>query len=120
MKHYLLLFLSTLLILFTLAQPQKPVKGFACAEKSVLKAAVNSKKIKRTCARKCLKHQTHSEQQNATNAPVDCSQQQYAVVADKYSTILFESAAMQQYMVPVQLKLPAPHLGADPDPPRIS
>ncbi|EJF11478.1 MULTISPECIES: hypothetical protein [Pontibacter] len=120
MKHTLLLLLSTILLLFTLAQPQKPVNGVACALKSELKAANLPTKLKRPCAKKCLKHQTHSEQKDSANVVIDCSQQLYAVVADKESDAYLKSAARQQLMATVQQIHPAPSLGADPDPPRFS
>jgi hypothetical protein len=120
MNHYLLLLLSAMLFLFTLAQPNKPVNGNACALKSELKAADDHKKLKRPCAKKCLKHQTHSGQKNAANVTIDCGQQFYAVMANKQSETLFKSVAGQQLMAPVQLKHHAPDLGADPDPPRFS
>ncbi|MBD1396453.1 hypothetical protein H9Q13_04695 [Pontibacter sp. JH31] len=120
MKHYLLLFLSTLLFLFTLTQPSKSVSGLACAIKNELKVADNYQKRKSPCAKKCLKHQTHSEQKSAANVTIDCGQQLYAVIADIQSKTLFKSGAGQPLITSVQDKHQDPHLGADPDPPRLS
>ncbi len=120
MNHYLLVLLSTLLFLFTLAQPQKPANGFACTLKSELKTADDHKKLKRPCAKKCLKHQTHSEQKDAANIPIDCGQQLHAIVDDRQSNTLFNSSARQQFLASAHLKHLAPNLGADPDPPRFS
>jgi hypothetical protein len=120
MKHTLLLFLSTMLLLFTLAQPNKPVNGLACALKSELKAADDHKNIKRPCAKKCLKHQTHSEQKGAANVTIDCGQQLYAVVASRQSDTLFKSGTKQQLILSVQRTYLSPNLGTDPDPPRFS
>ncbi|PVY42238.1 hypothetical protein [Pontibacter virosus] len=120
MKHTLLLLLSTMLLLFTLAQPNKSVNGFACALKSELKAADAHKKLKRPCAKKCLKHQTHSERKNAANVTIDCGQQLYAVVADAQSDLFSTSSAGQQFRSVVKLNYLSPNLGADPDPPQFS
>ncbi|PKV75156.1 hypothetical protein [Pontibacter ramchanderi] len=120
MKHTLLLLLSTLLLLFTVAQPQRPVKGIACVLKSELKATDTYKKIKRPCAKKCLKHQTHSEQNKAANVTIDCGQQLYAVVNALQADATFIFGAKQQHFLTVQRKHLSPNLGTDPDPPRFS
>ncbi|MDX5420551.1 MAG: hypothetical protein LPK07_14300 [Hymenobacteraceae bacterium] len=120
MKHYSLLFLSTLLFLFTLAQPGKQVNGLACAKKSELKAAAVYKKHKRPCAKKCLRHRTHSEQKNDANVTVDCGHQLYAVVSDTQPETPFKSGVGRQLMASAQRKHHAPDLGSDPDPPRFS
>ncbi|WP_076665926.1 hypothetical protein [Pontibacter indicus] len=120
MKHTLLLLLSTILFLFTLAQPQKPVNGFACAVKSELKAATNHQKFKRPCAKKCLKHQTHSERKGSANVTLECGQQLYAVVADGQSDANVSAAVRKQLFRSVQRKHLPPNLGTDPDPPRFS
>ncbi|WP_299986642.1 hypothetical protein [uncultured Pontibacter sp.] len=109
-----------MLFLFTLAQPNKPANGMACALKSELKAADSHKKLKRPCAKKCLKHQTHSEQKNAANVTIDCGQQLFALVHDTQSDLFSTSSVRQQFRLLSPPKLLAPSLGADPDPPRFS
>lgn len=120
MKHTLLLLLGTLLLFITMATTQKPVKWVGCALKSELKAANGDRKLKRPCARKCLKHQTHSEQKTPATVLVDCGPQLYAVVDEAHTDALFQFAAGQQPAAPVRLSYLPPTLGADPDPPRFS
>ncbi|MCP2044308.1 hypothetical protein [Pontibacter sp. HSC-36F09] len=120
MKQTLLLLLGTLLLLFTQATTQKPVSGLDCVLKSELNAATNHKKLKRPCARKCLRHQTHSERNTPATVLVDCGPQLYAVVDAAQSDLLFHPATGKQSAAPSQLRYLSPHLGADPDPPRFS
>jgi hypothetical protein len=122
MKSYLLLFFSTLLLLFTLSQPDRSLNSYACAAKSELTEADNSDKrsAKSTCARKCQKHQIHSRQQNAANVTTDCSQQFYAVVADTQQEEQHASFTASQQITPAAAgKHQSPHLETDPDPPRL-
>ena len=122
MKHYLLLFFSTLLLLFTLSQTDGRVSGFSCAGQHELRTADNADKrlVKRRCAKKCLKHQTHSEQQNGATAATDCSQQFYAVIAANGSAEFFSSGFSQPVSPSADSIHQTPSLEADPDPPRFS
>ena len=121
MKSYLLLFFSTLLLLFTLPKPDRNVSGITAVEQSILKKACSSKRqIKRTCPRKCLKHQTHPEQQNAGNVATDCSQQFYAVITEHKPNEFFSSGAPQPVTLSADKIHQTPSLEADPDPPRFS
>lgn len=122
MKGYLLLFFSTLLMLFTLSQPGTRVNSFSCMKQSQLKEAINSDKhlVKRKCAKKCLRHQTHSEQQNGVTVVVDCSQPFYAVVAETESMVGFTPASLEVGVIPADRKHLSPSLEAELDPPRFS
>ena len=122
MKHYLLLFLSTLLLLFTLSQTDGRVSGFACVKQHELRTADNADKrlVKRRCAKKCLKHQTHSEQQNGATAATDCSQQFYAIIAENKSADFFLSGIAQLATTSADRIHLTLSLEADPDPPRFS
>ena len=119
MKRYLLLFLSTLL-LFALSQAGGRVGGFACVKQQELRAGENADEpvMKRKCAKKCLKHQTHSEQQNG--AATDCSQQYYAVITEHKPAEPFYSGVPQPATPPADKTHQTPSLEADPDPPRFS
>lgn len=122
MMRYLLLFISTLLMLFTLSQPDTRVNSFSCVKQSQLKEAINSDKhlVRRKCAKKCLRHQTHSEQQNAATVVVDCSQPFYALVAETEPTFDFTPASLAVATIPADRKHLSPSLEAEPDPPRFS
>jgi hypothetical protein len=121
MKSYLLLFFSILLLLFTLPNPDRNMSRFVVTEQAVLKKTCNSKRLaKRTCAKKCLKHQTHSEQQNAANFATDCSQHLYAVVAAEQFEVSFAPFAFQPAARLTLKKHLSPHLESEPDPPRLA
>lgn len=121
MKSYLLLFFSILLLLFTLPKPDRNVSRFAGTEQAVLKKSCNSKRLaRRTCAKKCLKHQTHSEQQNATNFATDCSQHLYAVVAAEQPVTGITPVTLQSVIRFAQKKHLPPNLESEPDPPRVA
>ena len=121
MKSYLLLFFSILLLLFTLPRPDRNVSRFAGTEQAVLKKSCNSKRLaRRTCAKKCLKHQTHSEQQNAASFATDCSQQLYAVVAAEQPDAGIALVALEPVIRFAQKKHPSPILESEPDPPRVA
>lgn len=122
MKHYLLLFFSTLLLLFTLSQTDGRVSGFACVKQHELRTADNGDKrlVKRKCAKKCLKHQTHSEKQNGATAATDCSQQFFAIIAENKSSGVFLTGIAQLATPSADSIHQTPSLKADPDPPRFS
>ncbi|GAA4442716.1 hypothetical protein GCM10023188_42740 [Pontibacter saemangeumensis] len=122
MMRYLLLFISTLLMLFTLSQPGTRVNSFSCVKQTQLKEAIDSEKhlVRRKCAKKCLKHQTRSEQQNAGTVVVNCSQPFYAVVAETGPTFNFTPASLEVAAIPADRKHLSPSLEVEPDPPRFS
>ncbi|WP_187263005.1 hypothetical protein [Pontibacter beigongshangensis] len=121
MKHYLLLFLSTLLLLFMLPEPDGRLNRGSGMEQGVLKKACShQKKIKRTCARKCLQHQAHSGQHNAAGTVTDCSVPSYALVATQEQPVFLPVGLYGAGFVPPAKKYLSPHLGREPDPPRFS
>jgi hypothetical protein len=122
MKPYLLLFFSTLLMLFTLSQPGTLGYSLSCVKQSELKAATKyaGHPVKRKCAKKCLKHQTHSSQQNAATVVVDCNQQFFAVVAESEPAFDFLPSSLEVATIPADKKHLSPSLEAEPDPPRFS
>lgn len=122
MKRYLLLFFSTLLMLFALPKPDRNAISFAGVEQGELKKACTSKRPgKHTCPRKCLKHQPQQGQQHTANLATDCSQQFYAIVADnQHSKQPFIQDAAQLVAIPAVKAHQSPSLEADPDPPRFS
>ena len=120
MKTYLLLFFSTLLLLFTLPK-NGSVGGLAGTERAELKKTCSHKRLgKAACTRKCLKHQSPSGQQNAANLATDCSQQVYAIVATLPSDLLFTFPLQRATILPAPRKHLAPDLEYEPEPPRLS
>ncbi|MFD2247926.1 hypothetical protein [Pontibacter ruber] len=120
MKTYLLLLLSTLLLLFTLPKNGLVGSSLSASEQSMIrKSCQNKRLVKRTCAKKCLKHQTHSDQQNAANLATDCSQQLFAVVTPLQPRLLFSLPAQPTLMLPSIRKHLSPDLVDYPKPPRL-
>ncbi|MBC5994380.1 hypothetical protein [Pontibacter cellulosilyticus] len=120
MRTYLLLFLSILLLLFALPK-NSSLRSFA-QQAELKKACSYSKRfVKKTCARKCLKHQTHSENQNnAANLGTDCNQQVYALVSALQAEPLIYLQAKRAFKTPLVRKHLSPDLEHDPEPPRFS
>ncbi len=121
MMRYLLLFISTLLLLFTLPQPGRSVNSLTGVEKPKLTKTCNIKRnLKHTCAKKCLKHQTQQEQQRGSGTTTDCSPQLFAVLnTQQAETYLHFSAAPATIASPARTHL-SPDLETEPDPPRFS
>ncbi|WP_018477728.1 hypothetical protein [Pontibacter roseus] len=120
MKNYLLLFVSLTLLLF--ATPKNDSLRSFAQQAALKKDCTYSKRFgKKPCAKKCLKHQTHSNQQNnATGIAADCSQQVYAVVNELHSELINLLSAKQDFTLPHIRKHLSPVLEYDPKPPRIS
>ena len=120
MKSYLLLFLSTLLMLFALPK-NSSLRSFA--QQVELKEACSSSKrfAKKPCAKKCLKHQTHSENQNnAANLSTDCSQHIYAIINSLQAEPIIYLPAKRAIILPNTRKHLSPDLEHDHEPPRFS
>ena len=120
MKGYLLLFLSTMLLLFAL-----PEGGFRHSvnlmeQGQVVKKSCAMKAYKQPCARKCLKHQTHSEQRGAGTMLTDCSQPFYAILNTPQALPLFARADSHKTPLSTPRRHLAPDLANEPDPPRFS
>ncbi|MHA6247210.1 hypothetical protein ACXYMU_04680 [Pontibacter sp. CAU 1760] len=122
MKPYLLLFLSTLLLLFALPKNNSSLRGMGANGQSEISSSCSKNKIalKRTCRKKCIKHQTHSEQQSAANIVIECGQQVYAVLsASEYNISYTNQVERTRFQTNTRSHLP-PDLATDPDPPRFS
>jgi hypothetical protein len=120
MKNHLLFFISLVLLLFTLLSPNRPVKRMACAVNMELKETDGNQTAKRPCTKKCLKHQTHSEPQQAATVVVDCGQHFYAVVSDKELDKPALSIPDLKLAIPASKEHSSPFLESEPDPPRFS
>jgi hypothetical protein len=121
MKTYLLLFFSTLLLLFSI-QKSSSLPGFADFKQNfVSKSCAYSKQgLKKPCAKKCLKHQTHSESKGAANMVTDCTQQVYAVVSAQQLPSFYTLAIVQATIVTDSNQLLSPYLETEHAPPRLS
>ncbi|ARS34675.1 hypothetical protein [Pontibacter actiniarum] len=120
MKGYLLLFFSTVLLLFTLPQPGNGVLRDPGEAQSVLKKACSAKHlVKRSCRKGCLKHQTPAGRQDA-NAATDCGQQVYALVTPLHQHQLQAPLMLHKLSIPAARKHLSPNLKAEPDPPQHS
>ncbi|MBA9079068.1 hypothetical protein [Rufibacter quisquiliarum] len=123
MKSYLLLGISVLLLLFTLPNPHQAVNRWVSPETSVLREAGNHKKhtARRTCKKKCLRHQTHSSSNNSAGTLTDCSTPIYALIAALLQMPvhhLSPGAKIKGNLLAV-VYFPPP-LEREPNPPRIS
>ena len=120
MKAYLLLFLSSLFLLFTL--PKNTNLHGVLQQHALRQSCSSGKSIgKKNCARKCLKHQTHTERKGSpAGITPDCNQQTYAIlhVLQPVSTLIFpvNQGAVGAY---IRSHL-SPDLERDPEPPRLS
>lgn len=120
MKNHLLFFISLVLLLFTLLSPNRPVKRMSCAVNMELKETDGNKTAKRPCTKKCLKHQTHSEPQQAATVIVDCGQNFYAVVSDKEQDKPDFAVPATKLAILASMEHSSPFLESEPDPPRLS
>lgn len=120
MKNYLLLFVSLTLLLF--AMPKNDSMRSFAQQAALKKDCQYSKRFgKKPCAKKCLKHQTHSNQQNnAAGIASDCGQQVYAVINDLPSDSFISSTPQHYFVLPHLRKHLSPVLEYDPEPPRLS
>ncbi|WP_266206195.1 hypothetical protein [Pontibacter kalidii] len=120
MKFYLLLFISFALLLF--ATPKSGGMRSFEQQRALNKSCAYSKPSgKKPCAKKCLKHQTHSNQQdNPAGIVYDCSQQIYALVNDLQAELIISFTTKHDFMLPHIRKHLSPILEYDPQPPRLS
>lgn len=120
MINYLLLFVSFTLLLFTM--PKNSNMRSLAQQQELNKSCANSQPSgKKRCAKKCLKHQTHSNQQeNAAGIASDCSQQVYAVVNTLKSEPIISYRSEPDFILPHLRKYLSPVLEYEPEPPRLS
>ncbi|MEJ8803383.1 hypothetical protein [Pontibacter sp. H249] len=120
MRTYLLLFLSTLLLLFALPKNSN-LRSYAQQGELRKSCSYSKRFVKKPCTRKCLKHQTPSENQNnAANLATDCHQQVYALVHSLQTEPFVYPLAKRTYILPRIRKHLPPDLEHDPEPPRLS
>ncbi|TXK45838.1 hypothetical protein FVR03_11640 [Pontibacter qinzhouensis] len=120
MKYYLLLFACLTLLLFVI--PKSSGMRSSAQQPELKQGCKYGKRLgKKVCAKKCLKHQTHSKQQNNdTGIASDCSQQVYAVVNEQHSEPFISFTANRDFILPHIRKYLSPVLEYDPEPPRLS
>ncbi|WP_266205925.1 hypothetical protein [Pontibacter kalidii] len=119
MKSHLLLFLSAVLLLFTLPKSGN-LYGISGVEQSQqVKKNCAAGALKRPCTRKCLKHQTHSGQRGAGTVLTDCSQPFYALAPAPQQQPSFVAEPAQQEARLPSGKPHSPFLQIEPDPPRL-
>lgn len=120
MKSYLLLFLGTMLLLFALPKSSVSVRSIGNSEQSNLVKSCSKSKfaVKRTCQKKCIKHQTHSEQQGAANLAVECGQQVYGLLTTSEHNVLHYYTIRINYPIANSSNYLSPYLASDPDPPQ--
>lgn len=123
MKSYLLLGISVLLLLFTLPKPSATAGRWVNSEQPVLKKACDKKKptARRTCKKKCLRHQTHSSQENNTGTVPDCGPTTFAFLANSPVSLSYPILALQKTSGNwVATRYLPPPLKREPNPPRVS
>lgn len=120
MRPYLLLFISFACLLFS--TPKSSGTRSFVQQRALGKSCAYSKpSAKKSCATKCLKHQTHSSQQNnATGIASDCNQQVYALVNELQVEPIISFTKKDEFILPHLRKHLSPILEYDPEPPRLS
>ncbi|MER2996605.1 hypothetical protein [Pontibacter populi] len=120
MKTYLLLFFSTLLLLFGI-QKSSSLPGFADFKQSLVSKSCNysHQGFKKPCTKKCLKHQTHSESKSAANTVTDCTQQVYAIVSSQQLHAFYSLIIVQPAIVTNSNQHQSPYLETEHAPPRL-
>lgn len=122
MQGYLLLFVSIVFLLFGI-QRSSSLYGLADGKQGILTSSCSYSKtgLKKPCAKKCLKHQTHSIPKGAANVATDCNQQLYAVVTVPDSNKLHSFDVVRVTNVAdIHQHLSSPYLEKEHAPPRIS
>ncbi|WP_162426654.1 hypothetical protein [Pontibacter pudoricolor] len=121
MKTYLLLFVSTLFLLFGIQKSSSLPGAADFKQRFVSKSCKYSNQgFKKPCAKKCLKHQTHSEQKGAANVVTDCPQQTYGVASAQLLPAFYTLAVVQSTIVTNSNKHLSPYLETEHAPPRLS
>jgi len=119
MKGYLLLFLSTTLLLFSLPKGSM-LNGTISTEQGTVKKKCAAGVLKRPCTRKCLRHQTHSEKRETGTVLTDCSQTYIAVLNVGQQPLLLPlSSAFVSTLSSIRKPL-SPYLKIEPEPPQIA
>lgn len=121
MRSYLLLFLSTCILLFALPK-NNSIYGFAAQANQVKKSCRFTKgPFKKKCATKCIRHQSHSEKQkNATSVPTECGQQVFGIVNALHLEPVLHYPGKRTNRLPHIRSHLSPDLENDPEPPRFA
>ncbi|NDK55637.1 hypothetical protein [Pontibacter fetidus] len=121
MKSYLLLFFSTIFLLFGI-QKSSSLPGVADFKQNLVTQSCKYSKhgLKKPCSKKCLKHTSHSEQKGAATTVSDCTQQAYAIVTAQQQHTFYTSAIVRSTIVTGINKHLSPFLETEHAPPRLS
>ncbi|MER2999156.1 hypothetical protein [Pontibacter populi] len=121
MKNSLLLFLSIMLLLFGI-QKSSILPSVAEMKQVILAKSCSHTKqgFKKPCARKCIKHQSHSEPKGAATTVTDCGQQVYAVAPAGGQNSFYQPYLIRTTIVSDSRQLLSPFLETDHAPPRLS
>ncbi|WP_299759439.1 hypothetical protein [uncultured Pontibacter sp.] len=110
-----------MLLLFVLPNSGRTGSEVSGMEHGFIKKSCAAKRLaKRACVKGCLKHQTHSDNQQSTNTVTDCSQTFYAVVAQTQERSKFVTLPQRQKGSPVFTEHLPPYLKAERKPPRFT
>lgn len=121
MKNYLLLFLSSMILLFLLPKTGSYMQlGQAMGQSTVKSSCMNKQLVKRTCAKKCLKHQTHSKQQQDSNIGSDCSQHVVAIISLQANNSFCLLRQLPETGIPADSIYFSPDRTIDPEPPKLA
>lgn len=122
MRNYLFVMLALVTLLFALPKSNLTVLTRNLSSQTVQfnanKCAKSKFPLKRSCEKKCLKHQTHSEQQGKATIVFDCSQQAYAVLASANYEVLYNITLVRTFAKAGVRNHLSPDLAVEPDPPK--
>ncbi|NEM99063.1 hypothetical protein [Pontibacter burrus] len=118
MRTYLLLFLSTLFLLFAMPKNNSVLRSTQQAE--LKEAGKYCKRTGKPCPKKCLRHQTIPNQQHNEGIATDCGQQLYAIVDLSQADTLLSFTTTSDYVLPHIRKHLSPVLEHEPEPPRFA
>ena len=118
MRTYLLLFLSTLFLLFAMPKNNSMLRKTQQAE--LKEAGRHCKRTgKKPCPKKCLRHQTSPSQQHNAGIATDCSQQLYAIVDLLQADTILSFTTASDYVLPHIRRHLSPVLEHEPEPPQF-
>ncbi|PRY04989.1 hypothetical protein CLV24_1316 [Pontibacter ummariensis] len=120
MKSYFLIIFSLVFLLFNLPKLGS-VNSLNSMEQAVLMKNCGAKRlVKRTCAKKCFRHPSHSRQQDAAGVTTGCSSPMYAALFAQEQERVLSFPLWSSVTLATPQKYLSPHLKTDPDPPRFS
>ncbi|AKQ45530.1 hypothetical protein TH63_07540 [Rufibacter radiotolerans] len=91
MKHYLILFMGTLLLLFAFPKSSRGLVAFDSSRKAEIRKSCTRghHALKRKCVKTCWKHQSPSKGQTEGTTVTECGPQFYGVVEPFQELSLF-------------------------------